>query len=106
VTTSLKPKVGAPFGGIRAAITLLLLVPVLVPLFAAALIWISERDADREGQDKVSAAARIVSADVRALVTTGLDRLRRLDDELGPDPAGFLPHPDSPGEGFFAIYDA
>ena len=96
----------ASLGGIRAAIGLLVLVPVLVPLFAAALIWIAERDADREAQDKVSAAARIVSADVRALVDTALDRLRRLDDALGPDPANFLPRPASPGEGFSAIYDA
>lgn len=105
MTTGSRLKIGS-LGGIRAAVTLLLLIPVLVPLFAAALIWISERDADRAGQDKVSAAARIVSADVRNVIETALDRLRRMDDALGPDPAAFAPRPGSPGEGFSAIYDA
>jgi len=31
-------------GGIRAAIVLLLLIPVLVPLFAALVIWLGERE--------------------------------------------------------------
>ena len=78
VTTALKPRTTRP-GGIRAAVSLLLLIPVLVPLFAVALIWLSERDASRASDDRVQAAARIVSANVRNLVTTTLDRLRRMD---------------------------
>jgi two-component sensor histidine kinase len=94
-------------GGIRAAISLLVLIPVLVPLFAAALIWISERDADRAAQDRVTAAARIVSADVRNLIETAIDRLRRIDDSLGPDPAAFSqPTIGVSTDGFSAIYDA
>lgn len=104
---TLRPKVKIPApGGIRAAIALLILIPVLVPLFAAALIWISERDADRTAQDKVTAAARIVSADVRNLIETSLDRLRQMDEGLGADPADFAARPPSPGGGFSAIYDA
>lgn len=95
-----------PLGGIKAAISLLILIPVLVPLFAAALIWISERDADRAAADKVTAAARIVSADVRNLIETAIDRLRRIDDSLGPDPAAFAAPAASIGQGFSAIYDS
>lgn len=105
MTVGLKLKT-PPLGGIKTAIGLLLLIPVLVPLFAAALIWISERDADRSAQDKVSSAARIVSADVRNLVEASLDRLRRADDALGPDPAAFTATPAAPGEGFSALFDA
>jgi len=105
VTTSIKPSRSAP-GGIRAAIALLLLVPVLVPLFAAALIWLSERDMARASQDQLSAAARIVSANVRNTVQSTLDRLRRMDDALGPDPMLFEPKPAGAGEGLTQLYDA
>ncbi|RYY93009.1 MAG: hypothetical protein EON61_25590 [Alphaproteobacteria bacterium] len=98
MTSSIKPSRSAP-GGIRAAIVLLLLVPVLVPLFAAALIWLSERDIGRASEDRLTAAARIVSSDVRNLVQTTLDRLRRIDEALGPDPALFVAPVISPGEG-------
>lgn len=105
VTTALKPRTTRP-GGIRAAVSLLLLIPVLVPLFAVALIWLSERDASRASDDRVQAAARIVSANVRNLVTTTLDRLRRMDEALGPDPLLFTPKPGLPGEGITQVYDA
>ncbi len=105
MTSSVKPSRSGP-GGIRAAIVLLLLVPVLVPLFAAALIWLSERDIARASEDKLTAAVRIVSADVRNLVNTTLDRLRRVDDALGPDPALFAPPVIAPGEGITQVYDA
>src|SRR5690606_12636673 len=78
----------------------------LVPLFAAALIWLSERDIARASEDKLTAAVRIVSADVRNLVNTTLDRLRRVDDALGPDPALFAPPVIAPGEGITQVYDA
>lgn len=105
MTSSIKPRMSAP-GGIRAAIVLLLLIPVLVPFFAAALIWLSERDAARASEDRLAGAARIVSADVRNTVQTTLDRLRRIDEALGPDPALFEPQPAAPGEGMTQIYDA
>ena len=105
MTSSIKPSRSAP-GGIRAAIVLLLLVPVLVPLFAAALIWLSERDIARASEDRLTAAARIVSSDVRNLVQTTLDRLRRIDEALGPDPALFVAPVISPGEGITQLYDA
>ncbi|MDP3492774.1 MAG: histidine kinase dimerization/phosphoacceptor domain -containing protein [Hyphomonadaceae bacterium] len=105
MTTALKPRTTRP-GGIRAAISLLLLIPILVPLFAAALIWLSERDASRASEDRVLAAARIVSANVRNMVTITLDRLRRMDEALGPDPLLFAPRPGAPGEGLTQLYDA
>ncbi len=105
MTSSIKPRISAP-GGIRAAIVLLLMIPVLVPLFAAALIWLSERDLARASEDRLTAAARIVSSDVRNLVQTTLDRLRRTDEALGPDPAAFEPPLVAPGESITQLYDA
>jgi two-component sensor histidine kinase len=105
VTSSIKPSRLAP-GGIRAAIALLLLIPVLVLMFAAALIWLSERDLARASEDRLAGAARIVSADVRNTVQSTLDRLRRMDEALGPDPALFEPQPAAPGEGLTQLYDA
>ena len=105
VTTALQLHKTRP-GGIRAAVSLLLLIPILVPLFAAALIWLSERDEARASEDRVAAAARIVGANVRNLVESTLDRLRRVDEALGPDPVAFEPKPSGPGEGITLIYDA
>lgn len=105
MTSALKPRSARP-GGIRAAISLLLLIPVLVPLFAAALIWLSERDVARAGDDRVAAAARIVGANVRNVVESSLDRLRRADEALGPDPAVFEPRLNAAGEGITVLYDA
>ena len=105
MATALQSPTAGP-GGIRAAIGLLLLIPVLVPLFAAALIWLSERDDSRASEDRVAAAARIGRANVRNTVQTTLDRLRRIDEALGPDPALFEPKPGAPGEGITQIYDA
>lgn len=93
-------------GGIRTAITLLVLIPVLVPLFAALLIWLGERDAVSNANDRIVSAAKVASANVKLLVETTLDRLRRYDEALGPDPAAFVPRPSSVGEGFTAYYDA
>ena len=105
VTTALQLHKTRP-GGIRAAVSLLLLIPILVPLFAAALIWLSERDEARASEDRVAAATRIVGANVRNLVESTLDRLRRVDEALGPDPLAFEPKPSGPGEGITLIYDA
>jgi two-component sensor histidine kinase len=93
-------------GGIRAAIGLLVLIPVLVPLFAALLIWLGERESVNNSNDRVVAAAKIASANVKLLVETTLDRLRRYDEQLGLDPAKFTPRPSSVAEGFTAYYDA
>lgn len=105
MTPALKPHRTGP-GGIKAAISLLLLIPILVPLFAAALIWLSERDIARASEDRVTAAARILSSDVRNLVGSTLDRLRRMDEELGPDPAAFQAPPAGAGEGITQLIDA
>lgn len=93
-------------GSIRAAVTLLLLIPILVPLFAAVLIWLSERDAARASEDNVAAAARIVGANMRSVVETSLDRLRRVDEGLGPDPEAFQPARPASGDGITLIYDS
>lgn len=78
-------------GGIRGAIALLILIPVLVPLFAVLLIWLSERDVSRAASDRVTSGARVVSANVRLLIESTRERLRVYDMRLGDDPAKFLP---------------
>jgi two-component system, sensor histidine kinase PdtaS len=93
-------------GGVRAAISLLVLIPVLVPLFAALLIWFSEGEAARAAEDKVVAAARIASANVRLLVESTRERLIRMDQQLGPDPAEFVPRAGNvEGMVFSGLYD-
>lgn len=86
--------------------SLLILIPILVPLFAAALIWLSERESLRATEDRVTASARVVSANVRSIVEASIERLRRIDERLGPDPAAFRPVPGPPGEGLTQLYDA
>jgi two-component sensor histidine kinase len=93
-------------GGIRAAIGLLVLIPVLVPLFAALLIWLGERESVSSSTERVVASAKIASANVKLLVETTLDRLRRYDEALGPDPEKFAPRPSSVADGFTSYYDA
>ncbi len=48
----------------------------------------------------------IVSANVRNVVESSLDRLRRADEALGPDPAAFEPRLNAAGEGITVLYDA
>ncbi len=105
MTSALKPKLTRP-GGVRAAISLLILIPILVPLFAAALIWLTERDSVRAAEDRVMSAARVVVANVRNLVDSNLERLRRLDEGLGPDPVAFRPLQGVAGDRLVALYDA
>ena len=93
-------------GGVRAAIALLLLIPILVPLFAAMLIWLSERNASSAANERLLSAARISAANVRLMVETSLDRLARIDEELGPDPAQFNLRSAREGQSFLALYDA
>lgn len=93
-------------GGIRAAIGLLLLIPVLVPLFAALLIWLGERESSVTANDRVLAASRVAMANVRLLVESTLERLRQYDEHLGKDPAKFAPRPNSIADGFMGLYDA
>jgi two-component sensor histidine kinase len=99
-------RLGRKPGGIRAAIALLALLPVLVPLVAALLIWLGERDANSAATERVGSAARVTAAHVRLVVESTLDRLRRYDEQLGPDPAKFRPIRTGVGEGFTGIYDA
>ncbi len=99
-------RLGGKPGGIRAAIALLLMIPVLVPLFAAILIWLGERDISTAANDRVASSAREVSANVRRMVESTRDLLRRYDEQLGPDPARFSPRSTSVASGFTALYDA
>ena len=98
-------RLGGKPGGIRAAIVLLLLIPVLVPLFAALVIWLGERESAVAANDRVQSAARVASANVRLLVESSLDRLRLYDEQLGPAPADFAPRPGALGEVITALYD-
>ena len=82
-------RLGGKPGGIRAAIALLILIPVLVPLFAAAMIWIGEREATSAANDKLKGASQVASANVRLLFESTLDRLARIDQQLGPEPQAF-----------------
>ncbi|HVY87476.1 MAG TPA: histidine kinase dimerization/phosphoacceptor domain -containing protein [Hyphomonadaceae bacterium] len=90
MTSDTIPQADRP-GGVRAAIGLLLLIPILAPLFAAMVIWFSERDSTRIAEDRATAAVKVSAANVRLLIESTLDRLHRLDDALGPDPAKFRP---------------
>ncbi len=94
-----------PTGGVRAAVALLILIPVLVPLFAVLLIWLSERDVSSAANERVRSAASVVSANARLLVESTLERLRVYDERLGSDPAGFVPQQGAVENTFTAIYD-
>lgn len=94
-----------PTGGVRAAVALLILIPVLVPLFAVLLIWLSERDVSSAANERVRSAARVVSANARLLVESTLERLRVYDERLGSDPASFVPQQGAVENTFTAIYD-
>ena len=93
-------------GGIRGAIALLLLIPVLVPLFAVLLIWLSERDVASASRERVTSAVRVVSANARLLVESTLERLRVYDAGLGDDPARFVPQQGAVQNTLTALYDA
>ena len=97
---------GAKPGGIRAAIVLLVLIPVLVPLFAAALIWLGEREVASAATDKVRAAATLASSNVRLLVESTLEKLRLQDEQLGRDPKRFTARALNFANGFGGLYDA
>ena len=97
---------GAKPGGIRGAIALLVLIPVLVPLFAAALIWLGEREVTAAATDKVRAAATLASSNVRLLVESTLEKLRLQDEQLGPDPKRFTARTLNFVNGFGGLYDA
>ncbi len=99
------PRLGRA-GGIRGAIALLLLIPVLVPLFAVLLIWLSERDVASAATERVTSAARVVSANARLLVESTLERLRVYDAGLGDDPEKFVPQQGAVQNTLTALYDA
>ena len=99
-------RLGAKPGGIRGAIALLVLIPVLVPLFAAALIWLGEREVTAAATDKVRAAATLASSNVRLLVESTLEKLRLQDEQLGPDPKRFTARTLNFANGFGGLYDA
>lgn len=99
-------KLGQGPGGFRATIALLVLIPVLVPLFAALLLWLSERDANVLANDRVMSAARVAGANVRLMVESSRERLTQLDQSLGRNPARFRAPTSSVEKGFTALYDA
>jgi two-component sensor histidine kinase len=90
---------------VRAAIGLIFLIPILVPLFAVLLIWLSERDVNSAANDRVISAVRIVGANARLTVESTLERLRVYDTELGPDPARFEPQQGAIENTLTAVYD-
>jgi two-component sensor histidine kinase len=92
-------------GGIRAAIVLLLLIPVLVPLLAVLVIWLGEQESAVNANERVASAARVASANVRLLVESTLERLRQYDEKQGKDPTKFSPRPAPIGERFTVLYD-
>lgn len=92
-------------GGVRGAISLLVLIPVLVPLFAVLLIWLSERDVSSAANDRVTSAVRVVAANARLLVESTLERLRVYDERLGAEPARFAPQQGAIENTLTAIYD-
>jgi hypothetical protein len=92
-------------GGIRAAISLLVLIPVLVPLFAVLLLWLSEREVANAANDRLTSGVRVVSANARLLVESTLERLRVYDERLGPDPARFSPQQGAIENTLTAVYD-
>lgn len=96
---------GAKPGGIRGAIALLVLIPVLVPLFAASLIWLGEREVTAAATDKVRAAATLASSNVRLLMESTLEKLRLQDEQLGPDPKRFTARALNFVNGFGGLYD-
>lgn len=98
------PQVGRS-GGVRAAISLLVLIPVLVPLFAVLLIWLSERDVASAAQERVTSAVRVVGANARLLVESTLERLRVYDEKLGADPERFAPQQGAIENTLTAVYD-
>lgn len=98
-------QVGRP-GGVRAAIGLIFLIPILVPLFAVLLIWLSERDVNTAANERVTSAAKIVGANARLLVESTLERLRVFDTELGADPARSVPQPQIVENTLTAVYGA
>ena len=93
-------------GGIRAAIVLLILIPVLVPLFAALVIWLGERESAVAANERLASSARVASANVRLLVESTLEQLRGYDERLGSDPARFEARPAPATEGLIGLYDA
>lgn len=98
-------QVGRP-GGVRAAIGLIFLIPILVPLFAVLLIWLSERDVNTAANERVTSAVRVVGANVRLTVESTLERLRIYDTQLGPNPARFVPQQGDIANTLTAVYDA
>lgn len=70
------------------------------------LIWLSERNDVRAAETKVIASARISAANVKLLVETTLDRLARIDDQLGTDPTQFRLPPLPDGQNFVGLYNA
>lgn len=81
------------------------MIPVLVPLFAALVIWLGERESAVTANERVASAARVATANVRLLVESTLERLRQYDDQLGKDPSKFTPRPSSIADGFTGLYD-
>jgi two-component sensor histidine kinase len=75
-------------------------------MFAAMLIWLSERNDAQALEERVGSASRIAAANVRLMVDSTFDRLQRIDEELGSDPAAFrLDGVRSSGDGFVVLYD-
>lgn len=94
---------------LRVAVILLLSIPIVIPLMAAALIWLSEGEATRAAEARVAQAARLAAADIQRHVRDVQRRLDAIDRSLGEDASAFnlanAPEA-SNGEGFVGLYDA
>ena len=84
-------------GGVRATVGVLLLLPLLVLLLAGLLVWLAERDAGRQTEERLATAARLLGANTRLMVQSTLDKLASADEALGPDPAAFRPRTTAAG---------
>lgn len=94
-----------PRGGVRAAIGLIVLIPILVPLFAILLIWLTERDVASAAEERVKSSVRIVAANARLLVESTLERLHVYDTRLGDNPTRFVPQLAAVENTLTAVYD-
>lgn len=53
------------------------------------MIWMGEREAATAANDKLKGASQVASANVRLLFESTLDRLGRIDQQMGRDPQAF-----------------
>jgi two-component sensor histidine kinase len=78
-----------PANSLRVAIAVLVALPLLVVAMVTGLILLSEREAARALDDRLTSAARVAGAQISSIVVNNLEILRLADDRLGPGPEAF-----------------